>query len=197
MLFCLCAFVFGNFIDQAEEYEKLKHLLAYADKDTTDNVGFSIQDCGKDTDPVKIDTSSVKVSPDPIEIPGKVDFSGSLVISKEIANITKLELVVKRKLFGIWIKLPCIGNLGSCTFKDICPKLEKLIPTCPEELKKHGINCRCPAEPNKYSISNMIFPIPSNIPAEVTSGSYEVKATLTDTNGEVMCYQITASVKRD
>ena len=50
---------------------------------------------------------------------------------------------------GKWIKVPCITDkYGSCTFKDICPKLLKLHEQqkpCPLPLLTAlGLSCTCP-----------------------------------------------------
>jgi hypothetical protein len=49
---------------------------------------------------------------------------------------------------GVWIKVPCVKSIGSCTYDDLCTLLEK-IPlqpdgTCPKPLPSLGIPCRCP-----------------------------------------------------
>ena len=51
-----------------------------------------------------------------------------------------LHIKVKEKIIG-WLDLPCIDNVGSCNYKDICsPTSEE----CPASFKKHGIPCKCP-----------------------------------------------------
>lgn len=56
-------------------------------------------------------------------------------------------LVVEKALGDLWIQLPCIDELGSCTYDDVCTILDNLIPpgtTCPEPLLTYGIPCHCP-----------------------------------------------------
>lgn len=56
-------------------------------------------------------------------------------------------LVVEKALGDLWIQLPCIDQLGSCTYPDVCTILDNLIPpgtTCPEPLLTYGIPCHCP-----------------------------------------------------
>lgn len=56
-------------------------------------------------------------------------------------------LVVEKALGDLWIQLPCIDQLGSCTYDDICTILDTLIPPgtpCPEPLLTYGIPCHCP-----------------------------------------------------
>nr|XP_009683997.1 PREDICTED: ganglioside GM2 activator-like [Struthio camelus australis] len=56
-------------------------------------------------------------------------------------------LVVEKALGELWIQLPCVDQLGSCTYSDVCTILDNLIPpgtTCPEPLLTYGIPCHCP-----------------------------------------------------
>lgn len=60
-----------------------------------------------------IQVKSLSVSPDPITIPGVVNVSADAVITEDIAAPSALELVIQKKLFGVFIKIPCVDNLGS------------------------------------------------------------------------------------
>lgn len=54
---------------------------------------------------------------------------------------------MEKALGDLWIQLPCIDNLGSCTYDDVCTILDNLIPpgtACPEPLQTYGIPCHCP-----------------------------------------------------
>lgn len=55
--------------------------------------------------------------------------------------------MVEKALGDLWIQLPCIDQLGSCTYDDVCNILDNLIPPgmpCPEPLLTYGIPCHCP-----------------------------------------------------
>lgn len=55
--------------------------------------------------------------------------------------------MVEKALGDLWIQLPCIEQLGSCTYDDVCSILDELIPPgtpCPEPLLTYGIPCHCP-----------------------------------------------------
>lgn len=55
--------------------------------------------------------------------------------------------MVEKALGDLWIQLPCIDQLGSCTYNDVCSILDELIPPgtpCPEPLLTYGIPCHCP-----------------------------------------------------
>lgn len=61
----------------------------------------------------------------------------------------QLELTVEKEIAGLWVKIPCVEQLGSCTYTDICNMLSTLIPPgqlCPEPLHTYGLPCHCPVK---------------------------------------------------
>lgn len=55
--------------------------------------------------------------------------------------------MVEKALGDLWIQLPCIDRMGSCTYDDVCSMLDEVIPPgtpCPEPLLTDGIPCHCP-----------------------------------------------------
>ncbi|KFQ21131.1 Ganglioside GM2 activator, partial [Merops nubicus] len=93
--------------------------------------GFAWDNCGG-REPVLL--KSLSVAPDPISIPGSLRVSVAVSSSKTMASPLKVVLVVEKALGDLWIQLPCIDNLGSCTYDDMCTILDNLIPpgtTCP------------------------------------------------------------------
>ena len=59
-----------------------------------------------------------------------------------------MELTIKKKLF-VWITIPCIDHVGSCTYPDICSQSNA--SSCPPAFKKYGIPCSCPIKPVSIS----------------------------------------------
>lgn len=51
----------------------------------------------------------------------------------------QVDLKIWKKLLIFWIGVPCIGNVGSCTYDNVCP----LLP-CPPSFVENGIPCQCP-----------------------------------------------------
>lgn len=59
----------------------------------------------------------------------------------------QVELTVEKHIAGFWVKIPCVDNIGSCTYDNFCNILEMLIPIeepCPEPLHTYGLPCHCP-----------------------------------------------------
>ena len=67
-----------------------------------------------------------------------------------------MTILFRTKDTGPWETVPCIDNVGSCLYEDIC-ELMSHIPTCPPQLVAIGLNCKCPVaavslrfDPNLY-----------------------------------------------
>lgn len=59
----------------------------------------------------------------------------------------QVELVVEKEVAGFWVKIPCVEQIGSCTYEDFCQLLDLYIPpgeSCPEPLHSYGLPCHCP-----------------------------------------------------
>lgn len=56
-------------------------------------------------------------------------------------------VTLEKKVAEIWIQIPCIDQMGSCTYDNLCSILDDIIPPgqpCPEPLVTYGIPCHCP-----------------------------------------------------
>lgn len=56
-------------------------------------------------------------------------------------------MILEREVAGFWVKVPCVEELGSCHYPDVCDILDQVIPPgldCPEPLHTYGLPCHCP-----------------------------------------------------
>ncbi|GFR94370.1 ganglioside GM2 activator [Elysia marginata] len=103
---------------------------------------FSFNNCASpEGEQVVVNSASLK--PDPLKLPGKVTVSGSMTIKKPFGTPLKMKLSIYYKTLGIWIKVPCVDGVGSCTYSDFCQMLNK-IKKCPPAITKAGLKCKCP-----------------------------------------------------
>lgn len=60
----------------------------------------------------------------------------------------QVNLTLEREVAGVWIKVPCVDDLGSCYYPDACVRLAQLfmmIPElCPEPKRSSSVPCGCP-----------------------------------------------------
>ncbi|NXX17603.1 SAP3 protein, partial [Podargus strigoides] len=108
-------------------------------------------------------------------------------------------LVVEKALGDLWIQLPCIDQLGSCTYDDVCTMLDNLIPPgtpCPEPLQTYGIPCRCPFKAGSYSLPASNIDLPDvELPSWMTNGNYRVRATASNGGKELACVKVAFSLR--
>ncbi|XP_048775551.2 uncharacterized protein LOC125680151 [Ostrea edulis] len=147
---------------------------------------FHYKNCGG-----MIDVRSLSVMPDPLQFPGTITFSASGALNATLSAPLNAAVVLKKKAAGIWIPIPCIDQIGSCNYGDICTLLES-VTQCPPQLTAIGIDCKCPIKAGKYTLPSMS----QDIGAEVfPSGDYQVTGNVTDKAGRVVaCLQVELSV---
>jgi len=154
-------------------------------------LGFSWNDCGHPSDPVQVKT--MKISPDPITIPGTEVITLDATIKSTIETATQVKLVIKKKVFGFYITVPCVDNLGSCTYENPCDMLKNV--TCPPEFIQEGFTCQCPFAAKEYKLDQTMVKIPAiKLPSFIENGDYEIQATVMNGEQEVACYSVTASL---
>ncbi|KFZ69169.1 Ganglioside GM2 activator, partial [Podiceps cristatus] len=153
--------------------------------------GFAWENCGDGKDPVVL--QNLSVAPDPITIPGSLRISAAVSSSRAVSS------PLKKALGDLWIQLPCIDQLGSCTYNDVCTILDNLIPpgtTCPEPLHTYGIPCHCPFKAGSYRLPDSDFPLPDvELPSWMTNGNYRVQATVSSGEEELACIKLTFSLQ--
>jgi len=154
--------------------------------------GFSYSNCATGSD---LNIKTLNIAPDPIVIPGNVTIELDAAIATEITAITSADLVVKKKIFGVFIEVPCVDNVGSCTYTDVCALLAKI--ECPKEIIDHGFRCQCPFAAKEFNIpAGTTVALPSiPIPSSLENGDYDIKVTLKNGDTVLACYDFKATLK--
>lgn len=171
--------------DVVEEKLKSRNLTMY---------GFSWSNCAQGSN---LNIKTLTVSPDPISIPGSVTVSLDAVINNEVTDISSAVLVIKKKIFGVYVEIPCVDNLGSCTYNNICPMLAKI--ECPQQLIDLGFTCHCPFAAKEYEVpAGTEVTLPKiDLPSFIESGDYEIKATLMSGSTTLACYDVKVSLAKN
>ncbi|XP_062856034.1 ganglioside GM2 activator [Trichomycterus rosablanca] len=156
-------------------------------------VGFSWENCGKPDDPAVLRT--LDLSPDPINIPGDLTASTSGTTSVALVSPLSVNVTLEKDVAGFWVKIPCVDELGSCHYQDICDILNQLIPPgqdCPEPLVTYGLPCHCPFKAGDYSLPQSDFILPDvELPSWLTNGQYRVQGILGGYGKELGCLKVT------
>ncbi|XP_067129275.1 ganglioside GM2 activator-like [Centruroides vittatus] len=120
---------------------------------------FSYKDCGKKDRTIVFD--SLKLQPSPIPLPGEVKVGVKVTLSEDIPTEAKVKLKMVRRIrvFGqpVDIPLPCMGDVGSCTWT-VCPYLkeheDRACPFFPADKK-----CECPIAAGTYEGKEVTVPM--------------------------------------
>ncbi|XP_033740491.1 ganglioside GM2 activator-like [Pecten maximus] len=150
-----------------------------------------------------VHVNAATASPFPVVVPGPVDIVGNLDVYKNITGPLQMSLSVKRKVLGLWVPIPCISNVGSCTYDDVCSLLSSSFmkdgtANCPPQLSGEGLPCTCPIPAGHYELRHGHFQIPelSGVWSWLASGDYQIRATLTDKarSTQVACHSMDMSI---
>ncbi|XP_045407293.1 ganglioside GM2 activator [Lemur catta] len=158
---------------------------------------FSWDNCDEGKDPAVI--KSLTLEPDPIVVPGNVTISANGKTSVALTSPLKVELTVEKEVAGFWVKIPCVEQIGSCTYEDFCDVLDTIIPPgepCPEPLHTYGLPCHCPFKDGTYSLPKSDFTVPDlELPSWLSTGNYRIESILSSDGSRLACVKIAASLK--
>jgi len=152
---------------------------------------FSWKSCGQQSDPTTI--NDISISPDPITLPGNLTIGVDAKLNVPLTAPISLDLSIKKKVV-FWIPIPCVDNVGSCNYEDVCQLLPQL--NCPAPFKKYGIPCACPIKAGTYKLPPTPFFVnPVGIPSWLESGDYQATAKLSMGSQEIACIEVELSIQ--
>nr|XP_056721046.1 ganglioside GM2 activator [Euleptes europaea] len=141
---------------------------------------------------------SLNLIPDPICIPGDVTLSASGTTTITLDAPVKAVITLEKKIGDMWLKVPCVDDLGSCTYDDLCAILDTLVPPgqpCPQPLQSYGIPCHCPFKAGTYNLPPSDIFIPNmDLPSFLTNGDYRLKSVLSNGDQEIGCLKLSFSL---
>ncbi|XP_059149574.1 ganglioside GM2 activator-like [Physella acuta] len=183
----LVSFVTSDLKDKAtEQLSELADTIKIQKKSSRLK-SFSFKNCADPSTEILV-PSGITVKPDPIKIPGNISIAGNLLIKTAFGSQLKTSIEVDKEVFGVWVKVPCIDNIGSCNYPDLCTMLSA-ITDCPPEFKKIGLPCKCPFPAGNFAISPFGIPITGSLPFPI-SGGVRVKISATYNNNLLSCAQL-------
>ncbi|XP_042309166.1 ganglioside GM2 activator [Sceloporus undulatus] len=193
----LCPAVLGGALQQQQQQQQPMVLLEKAwPRWATQVENFSWENCGPSSNPAGI--KSLSIGPDPVVIPGNIRISASLYTSVALTAPLKVVVVLEKRLGEMWLKVPCVDQLGSCTYEDICALLDSVIPPgqpCPEPLLSYGLPCHCPFKAGTYNLPQSDIYIPKiDLPAFLTNGDYKIQAVIFMGDQEIACVRLCFSL---
>ncbi|KAL3879112.1 hypothetical protein ACJMK2_031425 [Sinanodonta woodiana] len=182
-LFLPCIFlIFSAAANNVQYFEEIEDNRTQ--RDHVRLKSFSWMNCG---DPSKssIVAKSLTVTPDPIQTPGSVNIGFQLTVNTDVNSPLQADLVLYKKLENQWVKIPCLGFLGSCHYDDLCELLD-MISDCPEPIVSSGLSCYCPFKTGNYNMPSSEF----DINVEVASGDYHAVGNATSNGKPAGCLDL-------
>ncbi|GAB1601740.1 ganglioside GM2 activator-like [Argonauta hians] len=149
--------------------------------------GFTWSDCGNSTSTFKI--KGLTLGPDPLVFPGTLTVGFALDLTDDFVDSLSGSVEMYRKLGASYIKIPCIGNIGSCTYDDLCSLMSQ-IQQCPQPFIDNNIPCQCPFKKNSYKMPDSQIDVDA---AVVPPGDYKAIVHLNHKGKGAGCLQVTAS----
>jgi len=140
--------------------------------------------------------TSLSETPDPVKLGDNLILSVSWSISKvgDSSSLTSVALHIDTKVAGVWVEVPCVGNIGSCTYQDPCGLLDKVKDQLCPQLQPLGIPCQCPIPVGKYKISKKSIAIQNPHISWLTDGDFYAKATVNGGAGVFFCLEVYVSI---
>ncbi|XP_046394882.1 ganglioside GM2 activator-like [Ischnura elegans] len=154
--------------------------------------GLKWSNCGPPTDPIKL--TYLDVTPFPLTIPGIETLSAIVNIARNISSPVEASVTIKKHSFLGWIEIPCVDNIGSCHYDDLCA-LSPYNDQCPTVFKKLQLPCACPVNEGMYSVKKYPVNIAKIGPHWLEHGMYKGQVTLTSNSVELGCIAFQAALK--
>ncbi|KAL6050554.1 Ganglioside GM2 activator [Balamuthia mandrillaris] len=147
--------------------------------------------------------SSLKVSPHPVR-PGsdvRIEFAGRLSEDIDWHSGHSLHLLFQKKLFGVFVNVPCVDGIGSCTIPNVCSLFGSTPHGCYETSSSNlrfDVPCGCPFPARSYAVFSpgISFSLPSFGDFKwLAEGEFRMQATIKDKHGkEIACLDTDFSI---
>ncbi|XP_014789285.1 ganglioside GM2 activator [Octopus bimaculoides] len=149
---------------------------------------FKWSDCGNSSSTLKV--KELTVGPDPLVLPGTVTIGFELDVAEDFDDGLSGSVEIYKKVESTFIRIPCIGNIGSCEYKDVCGLMAQ-IPQCPQPFIDNKIPCKCPFKKNSYKMPSSNIDIPGD---PIPSGDYKATVHLKHNDAFAGCLQVSLTL---
>ncbi|GFO08154.1 actin-1/3 [Plakobranchus ocellatus] len=159
-----------------------------------------VKKCGHDHNESYVDINSIDVEADKLSFPGKISLGVDLDVSRDLKGAQiELEVTFKRKVAWIWITIPCIRGVGSCTY-DVCKLVRDLTEDgCPDDLTSNGIPCECDkVKKGSYTLPQQVVELPDlpGVMSYLSEGKYKIGLKIRDkaADKDLACLSVEATI---
>lgn len=145
--------------------------------------------------PLCWDKTSLSRRPGPSVCIMKTKHANAVEQAGTSSSMQSVALKIDKKI-GVWVPIPCIDGVGSCTYNDVCSMLEKDKEHICPVLEPLGIPCACPISVGTYSLGAKglsAFLKNPNL-SWLTNGDFYVQATVSGAGGTYFCIELYVSL---
>ncbi|XP_045215578.2 ganglioside GM2 activator-like [Mercenaria mercenaria] len=150
-------------------------------------------DCATDPSDTVATIHQLDFSPSTITFPGNLNVTLNITTNKQI-NQLFVDVELDKITLGLWTKVPCILNIGTCQNIEFCSMLDRILngsSLVPKEFGHQvqamlqsalGHKPHCPIQPENLFIDNYqltLQAIPGLLSA-ITTGEFKIKISLKD-----------------
>ena len=97
---------------------------------------------------------------------------------------------MERKAGSIYIKVPCVDNVGSCNYGNIC---EVWAGICPTYFERYA-PCNCPVPARNYSVPTTAVDITASLPS-IVSGAFRITSNFVSSAGRLGCLEFEVNLQ--
>merc|ERR1712012_184755 len=154
---------------------------------------YEIKECMPNS-VVKVNSATIAPHPIPLDKGFHINYDADLL--EEIDGTIDVDVTFKKKVGFLWVTVPCISDVGSCTYEDICTLMEDEIDSgiC-SKLEALGLPCACPMDPKKYDMSVDVPPIDLGAIGIAVGGDYEMKVVIKKGRNKIGCVEAKISLE--
>merc|ERR1711915_145464 len=151
---------------------------------------FKWKNCNRNA-PARITKMNVHPKVLPMKTGAKITASGEMINNARPPSDAMYTIKVKvHKKAWVWVPLPCIKFLGSCTYEHLsCKMLKDKFPL---------LSLPCPLPPGTHTLPQNTVTVPdvSKVPSWIRGGQYKLKAELIQEGVKktLMCLEVEVKV---
>lgn len=150
--------------------------------------------CGSHKDRGSVQRFDMSSPSDPMVLPGRVSVSAAVHLKHDETRLSASVKLSKKEAVH-YAEVPCVDNVGSCDYEDVCALLGALrVSSCP-----FGA-CQCPFPAGDYVLDQHELSVPSwpsRVPSWLASGDYRLQVQVTDkaSGHGVFCFEADTRVE--
>ncbi|XP_018010900.1 ganglioside GM2 activator isoform X3 [Hyalella azteca] len=148
-----------------------------------------VESCGGDNQTIQV--NKLQWSPASVNFDSPLTFNFSATVSDVISAPVQVSVKVERHVWLMWVPVPCVDGVGSCTYDDVCSYTPS--PSCAVLPHNLHLPCSCPVMPDKYFVDDGEVELPGSdaIPEWATHGWYRATVTVRspEQDKQLACYK--------